>query len=200
MNETAKSRFSLLLSICGALSLAGCSGGAAEDPPLAGARLGGAFTLTDHRGRQVTERDFAGRYRIAYFGFSHCPDICPTDLAAIAQGLRAFEKEDAQRAARVVPTFVSVDPERDTPQVLAEYVAAFHPRLVGLTGTPQQVAAAAKGHGIYYAKGEVTAGGGYNVNHGSQVTLFGPEGQPLAFLPTDKGGAAVAAELRRWVK
>jgi len=200
MNETVKSRFSLLLSISGALSLAACSGAAAEDPPLEGARLGGAFTLTDHRGRQVSERDFAGRYRIAYFGFSHCPDICPTDLAAIGQGLRAFEKEDAQRAARVVPTFISVDPDRDTPKVLAEYVAAFHPRLIGLTGSPEQVAAAAKGHGIYYAKGEASAGGGYTVNHGSQVTLFGPDGQPIAFLPTDKGGAAVAAELRRWVK
>ena len=200
MNETVKSRFSLLLSISGALSLAACSGAAAEDPPLEGARLGGAFTLTDHRGRQVSERDFAGRYRIAYFGFSHCPDICPTDLAAIGQGLRAFEKEDAQRAARVVPTFISVDPDRDTPKVLAEYVAAFHPRLTGLTGTPKQVAEMVRRYGAYSAKGETTAGGGYNVDHIRIAQLIGPDGEPITLLPYDKGAEAVADELDRWVR
>ena len=87
-----------------------------------------------------------------YFGFTHCPDVCPTDLAVIGQALRRFEKSDPARAARVAPIFVSVDPERDTPAVLKDYVAAFHPRLVGLTGTPQQIADMAKRYGVYYAK------------------------------------------------
>jgi protein SCO1/2 len=200
MNEKAKSRFLLILSLCGGLFLAACSAGGAGEPPLEGAGLGGPFTLTDHRGKPVSDRDFAGRYRIAYFGFSHCPDICPTDLAVIAQAMREFEKSDPAAAGRVVPTFVSVDPERDTPQVLGEYVAAFHPRLVGLTGTPQQVADAARGHGIYYSKGSTAGGGGYNVNHGRQATLFGPDGKPIIFLPTDAGAKAVSAELERWVR
>src|SRR5690349_741304 len=138
MNETRFPRFRpILLSL--SLALVACSG-PAEEPPLKGAAIGGPFTLTNQDGRQVSERDFAGKYRIMYFGFTHCPDVCPTDLAVIGQALRRLEKNDPAKAARVVPVFVSVDPERDSPAVLKEYVAAFHPRLVGLTGTPKQIA------------------------------------------------------------
>ncbi|HYJ83005.1 MAG TPA: SCO family protein [Allosphingosinicella sp.] len=194
-----KPRFRTILCLSLALALAGCSG-AAEAPPLEGATIGGPFTLTDQDGRQVTERDFAGRYRIVYFGFTHCPDVCPLDLAVIGQALRRFEKSDKARAERVVPIFVSVDPERDTPAVLKEYVAAFHPRLVGLTGTPKQVADMVKGYGGYGAKGDSTAGGGYNVDHSRVAELFGPDGKPIALLPYEKGAEAVAAELERWVR
>src|SRR3954467_7369032 len=136
MNERPKIRALMLL----VLALAACSSRGTE-PPLAGAAIGGPFTLTDQNGRRVSDRDFEGRYRIMYFGFTHCPDVCPTDLAIIGQALRRFEKRDPARAARVTPIFVSVDPERDTPAVLKEYVGAFHPRLVGLTGTQEQIAA-----------------------------------------------------------
>jgi len=102
--------------------------------------------------------------------------------------------------ARVAPIFVSVDPERDSPAVLKEYVAAFHPRLVGLTGTPQQVADMVKRYGAYGMKGDPTAGGGYNVNHSRVAELIGPDGKPIALLAYDKGAEAVAAELDRWVK
>jgi protein SCO1/2 len=135
-----------------------------------------------------------------YFGFTHCPDICPTDLAVLGQALRRFEKSDPDRAARVVPIFVSVDPQRDTPAVLKEYVAAFHPRLVGLTGTPKQVADTVRGYGAYGEKGDPQAGGGYNVNHSRLAELIGPAGEPIALLPYDKGAEAVAAELDRWVE
>jgi protein SCO1/2 len=199
MNETAKSRIFLILSILAALFAAACSSDPG-DPPLKGARIGGAFSLLDQDGRTVTDRDFLGRYRIAYFGFSHCPDACPTDLAVIGQALTRFEKQDAKRAAKVVPTFVSVDPERDSPAVLKEYVASFHPRLVGLSGTPKQVADAARVHAVYYSKDEVQPGGGYNVNHPRYVILFGPDGKPIAFLPADQGAEAVASELDRWVR
>jgi protein SCO1/2 len=195
MNETLKSLLCLLL----ALALAGCSGGG-EEPPLKGAAIGGPFTLTDQDGRPATERDFSGRYRIVYFGFTHCPDVCPTDLAVIGQALRRFEKSDPERAARVTPIFVSVDPERDTPPVLKEYVAAFHPRLIGLTGTPRQIAAMAKSYGAYYGKEEPGPGGGYNVNHSRLAELIGPNGEPIALLPYEKGAQALAAELDRWVR
>ncbi|HEX6374163.1 MAG TPA: SCO family protein [Allosphingosinicella sp.] len=199
MNETSKPRPKLLLGLLAGLALAGCSDGG-EEPPLKGAAIGGPFTLTDQEGRPATERDYAGRYRIMYFGFTHCPDVCPTDLAVLAQALRRFEKSDPARAARVAPIFVSVDPERDTPAVLKEYVAAFHPRLVGLTGTPLQLADMGRRYGVYYGKDSPVAGGGYNVNHSRLAQLIGPEGEPIALLPYDKGAEAVAAELDRWVK
>lgn len=199
MNETRLHRLRPILSASLALALAACSG-AAEEPPLKGAAIGGPFALTNQDGRQVTERDFAGKYRIMYFGFTHCPDVCPTDLAVIGQALRRFEKSDPARAARVAPIFVSVDPERDSPAVLKEYVAAFHPRLVGLTGTPRQVAEMVRSYGAYGAKEEPEAGGGYNVNHSRLAELIGPDGKPIALLPYEKGAQAVAAELERWVK
>jgi protein SCO1/2 len=195
MNETFKS----CLCLFAALMLAGCSAGS-EEAPLKGAAIGGPFTLTDQNGRAATEKDFAGRYRIMYFGFTHCPDVCPTDLAVIGQALRRFEKQDPARAAKVVPIFVSVDPERDSPAVLKEYVSAFHPRLTGLTGTPAQIADVARRYGAYYGKEDAGQGGGYNVNHSRMAELIGPKGEPIALLPYDKGAEALAAELDRWVR
>ena len=199
MNETTLPRLRPILFLFVGLLLAACSG-RSEEPPLEGATIGGPFTLTDQDGRQVTEQDFAGKYRLIYFGFTHCPDVCPTDLAVIGPALRRFEKSDPARAARVVPIFVTVDPERDTPAVLKEYVAAFHPRLVGLTGTPQQVAAMVKRYGAYGAKGDPAAGGGYDVNHSRLVELIGPDGKPIALLPYEKGAKNLAAEIEFWVK
>lgn len=199
MNETRSPRLRTILSLSLALALAACSG-RSEEPPLKGAAIGGPFTLTNQDGRQVTEQDFAGRYRLIYFGFTHCPDVCPTDLAVIGQALRRFEKSDPARAARLVPIFVSVDPERDSPAVLKEYVSAFHPRLIGLTGTPGQVAAMVKSYGAYGAKEPAGAGGGYNVNHSRLVELIGPDGKPIALLPYEKGAETLAAELEFWVK
>ena len=199
MNETRLPRLRPILLLSLALSLAACSR-ESEEPPLKGAAIGGPFTMTNQDGRQVTERDFAGKYRIMYFGFTYCPDVCPLDLAVIGQALRRFETSDPGRAARVAPIFVSVDPERDSPAVLKEYVAAFHPRLTGLTGTPKQVADITRRYGAYGAKGDSTAGGGYNVDHSRVAELIGPDGKPIALLAYDKGAEAVAAELDRWVK
>lgn len=200
MNETVKSRFLLLLSLLLGLALAACSMGESEEPPLKGARMGGPFTLTAQDGRTVTQDDFAGQYRIVYFGFTHCPDICPTDLATIGQAMRLFEEEHPERAAKVQPLFITVDPARDTPEAMAEYASAFHPRILGLTGTPDQIADAAKKHGIYYARGETQAGGGYAMDHTRVVVLYGRGGEPIALLPYEQGAEAVAAELDRWVR
>jgi protein SCO1/2 len=198
MNESAKSRNLLVLSAFAALSLAACSG-PSEAPPLEGASIGGPFALTDQNARQVRDSDFQGKYRIVYFGFASCPDVCPVDLQQIGQAMRALEKEDAGKAAKVQPIFITVDPERDTPAVLKDYVSAFHPRLIGLTGTPEQIAKVAKAYGIYYAKSGGEGGAGYSVDHNRLIYLFGPSGEPIALLPHDKGADEMARELKRWV-
>src|SRR3954468_5505109 len=169
MNERFKIRALLPL----ALAAAACSSHDAE-APLSGAAIGGPFTLTDQNGRRVTDRDFAGKYRIMYFGFTHCPDVCPTDLAAIGRALKAFEAKDPARAARVVPVFVSVDPERDTPPVIKAFVANFHPRMIGLTGTPEAVAKVAKEYAVWSQKGDKRPDGGYDVNHSRAEILMDP--------------------------
>lgn len=182
------------------VALAACQPAATEAPPLAGAKIGGPFTLTDQNGRTVTDRDFAGRYRIMYFGYTFCPDVCPTDAAAIGKGLAMLDASDPALAKRIVPVFVSVDPDRDTPAVLKSFVASFHPRMVGLTGTPAQIAAISKAYAVFAGKGEAQPGGGYLVNHSRTTYLMDPDGKPLALLPSDKGPQAVADEIRRWAK
>jgi protein SCO1/2 len=162
--------------------------------------MGGPFSLTDQQGRRVSDRDFAGRYRIVYFGFTFCPDVCPTDMQTIGAGLRQFEASDPNRAQRVQPIFISVDPARDTPQVVRRFVANFHPRFVGLTGSEDETARTARAHGIFYERSAPTPGGGYNINHSRMAVLYGPEGQPIAIVPHDAGPAGVAAELERWVR
>ena len=169
-----------------------------EAAPLAGAKIGGPFALVDQDGRAVRDRDFAGKYRIMYFGYTFCPDVCPTDAAAIGKGLAMLDASDPALARRIVPVFVSVDPERDTPAVLKSFVANFHPRMVGLTGTPAQIAAVAKEYAVFAGKGDAQPGGGYLVNHSRTTYLMDPDGKPLAILPSDKGAQAVADEIRRW--
>lgn len=178
----------------------GCGGPRPPRPPLEGARLGGPFTLIDQDGHVRSDRDFAGRYRIVYFGYTFCPDVCPTDMQTLGAGLRAFEAKDAARAAKVVPIFISVDPKRDTPAVLKAFVAAFHPRLIGLTGSPAAVAAAAKAYAVYAEAQKPDAEGGYLVSHSRAAYLMDPQGKPLALLPQDKAPNDVAAELDRWVR
>lgn len=183
-----------------AVALAACQPAAPEAPPLAGAKIGGPFTLTDQDGRTVTDRSFVGRYRIMYFGYTFCPDVCPTDAAAIGKALALVEASDPVIAKRIVPVFVSVDPERDTPAVLKAFVAAFHPRMVGLTGTPAQIAAVTKAYGVFAGKGAAQPGGGYLVNHSRTTYLMDPDGKPLALLSSDKGPQTVADEIKRWAR
>lgn len=192
----------LLICIAAGL-LAGCSASQPatdEPPPLAGAKIGAPFTLTDQDGRRVSDRAFAGKWRIVYFGYTFCPDVCPTGLQTLSAGLRAFEKMDPARGANVTPIFITVDPARDTPAALKPFVAAFHPRLVGLTGSEAEVAALAKAYGVYSARGEAQPGGGYLVDHSSQAYLMGPEGQPVALLSEEGPPQKIADELARWVK
>lgn len=190
----------LAAAIALSLGLAGCTGQAPEqEPPLAGATIGGDFALTDSKGQTVRWDDFAGKYRVVYFGYTFCPDVCPTDMQRVAQGLKELKADDPAKAAKIQPLFITLDPERDTQDVVGEFTAAFSPDIIGLTGTPEQIAAAAKAFKVFYAKGEAAPGGGYLVDHSNITYLFGPDGAPIATLPTDQGGKAVAAELDRWV-
>jgi len=202
MNETVRRSFLAPIVLLLALAIGGCR----NDPgasPLAGATLGGPFTLTGHEGRRVSESEFAGRYRLVYFGYAFCPDVCPVDLQTIGAGLRAFEQDDSARGARVQPIFITVDPARDTVGVLRDYVANFHPRLLGLTGSEEEIARTARAYGVYYRRGEPAEGGApdsYLVDHSRVATLYGPEGEPIAIVPVDEGPDAVAAVLDQWVR
>lgn len=191
----------LLLALALALGLAACGARPAEPPPLAGTRIGGPFTLIDQDGRPFASTRLAGAYPIVYFGYTFCPDICPTDLAMIGKGLRAFEARDPARAAKVVPVFISVDPARDRPAVLKQFVAAFHPRLIGLTGSDAEIAAVAKAYAAPYAKQAPAKGAtGYLMQHSAAAILFGPDGRPIALVPVDADAGAVAATLAKWVR
>ena len=200
----ALARFRLITLLALPLALAACGSGTtpAERPPLEGAAIGGPFTLIDKTGKTVTWDDFKGRYRIVYFGYTFCPDACPLDMQALMQGFARFEKQSPDLAKQVQPIFISIDPARDTPQVVGQYAAAFSPRLMGLTGTPEQVAQAAKAFSAYYKRGHESAGG-YLMDHSRIAFLMGRNGEPIAMLPVDKGvdqgPEAIAAELAKWV-
>ncbi|MEO0061841.1 MAG: hypothetical protein RLZZ08_401 [Pseudomonadota bacterium] len=181
------------------LSIAACNSAPADPPPLAGAAIGGPFELTDAHGKTVRWSDFDGKYRIVYFGYTYCPDVCPLDAQHMMQGYNAFAADHADLAAQIVPMFITVDPERDTPKVIGEFTSAFSDKLLGLTGTPAQIAAAAKAFAVYYNKGPVNAEGGYLMDHSRAAFLMGRKGEPIATLPVDQDGKAVAAELAKWV-
>jgi protein SCO1/2 len=141
--------------------------------------VGGPFELIDHSGRTRTEQDFRGRLMLVYFGFTYCPDVCPTDLQAI--GL-AMDKLGAD-SANVQPLFVTVDPERDTPAHLAEYVKLFHPRLIGLTGSAEAIRKAADAYKVYYARVDLNRDAGYTVDHTAFIYLMDRDGNYLGFFP-----------------
>ncbi len=157
-----------------------------------GVSLGGPFAMTDHTGRAVTEADFAGRFLLVYFGFTFCPDVCPTELGTIAAALDAME----QAGERVTPVFVTVDPERDTVEAMADYVARFHPRMVGLTGTPQQVAAIARAYRVFYSKVQRPEMTQYLVDHSSFIYLVGPDGRVRSLFRPETSPEAIAQAVR----
>lgn len=206
-----KALFSFILPLIALLG--GCDGGGSQSGDsvageLTGARIGAPFTLTGQDGKQVRWDDFRGQYRLVYFGYTYCPDVCPVDLQRIMQAYTQFEKEEPALAAKVQPMLISLDPKRDTPAVLKTYVAAFHPRLIGLTGTPEQIARVAKDFVVIYNQEKASGASDYLVSHSRTPYLFGPDGAPVALVPVDDPGTPeddgapdkVLAALRQWVK
>lgn len=137
------------------------------------ALVGGPFTLTDHTGKRVTEKDYRGKNMLLFFGFTYCPDVCPTALQVMAAALERL----GPKAEQIVPLFITVDPERDTPEQMAQYVQSFHPRLVGLTGSRAEIEKVLKAYRVYAQKVEdPKSTAGYTYNHSSIVYLMGPDG------------------------
>ena len=158
------------------------------------ALIGGPFTLTDHKGRRVTEQDFRGRYMLVYFGFTFCPDVCPTALQVEAEALNKL----GPKADKFVPILITVDPERDTPAQLASYVESFHPQLVGLTGTQQEIDAVAKAYRVYMRKVEdPKSSAGYTFDHTSLIYVMGPDGTYRTHFTHTTNADAMAERLAR---
>lgn len=136
--------------------------------------IGGPFTLVNQDGKTVTDKDFRGRYMLVYFGYTFCPDVCPTSLATIADALDMIGK----KADKVVPILITIDPERDTPAALKAYVPNFYPRLVGLSGSAAQIKAVAKEYRVYYARVDSESkDGNYLMDHSAITYLMGPDGK-----------------------
>lgn len=166
--------------------------------PLAGSGVGGPFAAVDQDGRAVTDRTYTGKYRLMYFGYTFCPDVCPVDVQKLAQGMKAFAAIDPERAAKVVAIFVTVDPERDTPAVMKTFVRAFSPTMTGLTGTAEQAAATRAAFRVYARK----AGNDrdYLVDHSATMYLMDTDNRPVSFLDHGATPQAIAAELDTYVR
>ena len=158
------------------------------------AAIGGPFTMVDHTGRTVTEAEFQGRLSLVFFGYTYCPDVCPMALSTMAEALDILGDD----GAAVQPVFVTVDPDRDTPEQLKMYVGHFHPRLVGLTGTAEQAAAMAKAYRVYFAKVREPGADAddYEMEHTSTTYLMGPDGALRAHFGRATDAEAMARRLR----
>jgi protein SCO1/2 len=160
-------------------------------------KIGGPFELVAHTGETVTDADFRGQYMLVFFGYASCPDVCPTALNTIAVAL----DELGEQAEAVRPLLVSVDPTRDTAEALADYVSLFHPRIIGLTGSPEQVAKAAKAYGASYATVEPEGeSGNYLMNHSIFIYLMGPDGELLTLFLPDTDPKEMAAAIRTYLE
>ena len=200
MNRRAMSKrflnaFAATLSLA---VLAACGEGLSapqDEPPLAGAAIGGPFELVNSKGEIVRWSDFDGRYRIVYFGYAYCPDVCPLDVSRIMRGYALFKQEEPEAAAQVQPIFISIDTERDTPEVVGKFATAFSDDLLGLTGTPEQVKAAADAYKAFYQK--VGEGEHYTMNHSLTVYLMGPDGRFRTTVAEELGPERSAAIIER---
>lgn len=166
--------------------------GAASDQST----IGGPFSLVDGNGKQVTDRDLRGKYLLVYFGYTFCPDVCPTTLNEVSAAMDRL----GPKVERMQPVFITVDPRRDTPDVVRRYTEQFGPRILGLTGTPEQVTAVSREYRVYAAVHRTGDGpDDYSVDHSSVLYLMGPDGRFITRVPADKTGAEIAAALARHI-
>ncbi|MBS0560233.1 MAG: SCO family protein [Proteobacteria bacterium] len=159
-----------------------------------GSAVGGPFALTDGNGKTVTDADFRGKYLLVYFGYTFCPDVCPTTLTAVADAIDRLGPD----GKRLQPVFITVDPARDTPAAVKQYVASFGPEFVGLSGSADQIAKVAREFRVYYAPHRTGPGpNDYTMDHSSILYLMGPDGTFVAPLRADGTGADLAAALKK---
>lgn len=162
-----------------------------------GAAVGGPFALEDAQGQTVTDQHFRGKWMLVYFGYTFCPDVCPTTLTNIAQALVQLRGN----ANALAPIFITIDPKRDTPKVIGDYVKAFDPRIVGLTGSEAQIAKVAQEYHVYYAK-QPNSGDGKNdylVDHSSFVYLMTPQGKFAKVMPGSLSGGEMADTIKPFI-
>lgn len=161
------------------------------------ALVGGPFSLVDQTGQRVTDADFRGHYMLVFFGYTFCPDVCPVELQTMSD---ALDQLDQKTAERIQPIFITTDPERDDVAALAEYVPLFHPRLIGLTGTDEEVRNAARAYRVYYQKVEDETSGSYLMDHSAIIFLMGPEGEYVSHFSPGITADAMATRLAQLVK
>ena len=183
---------------CGFCVAAGLLWNAEQNLPRPGtvistgeAAIGGPFTLTDQNGAVRSDADFRGRYTLVYFGYTNCPDVCPTTLVVMAEALKRL----GPAGDGIVPIFISVDPARDTPAVLKNYLASFGPQFVGLTGSAQAIAKVAKAYRVYYRRQPEKAG--YSVDHSNYIFLMGPDGRFVSVFDETLGPDGLAKALKK---
>jgi protein SCO1/2 len=193
----------LLLAVMGGLALAGALVLLKKNTPakdglaaVTDDRFGGAFSLTDQNGNTVTDKSFDGKYRLIFFGFTYCPAICPTELAKIAAALNGL----GEKGKEIQPIFITVDPERDTPEKLKNYVSLYHPSLVGLTGTTEQVKDVLKSYKVYAAKVEDPSMSEYTMDHSAFIYFIAPDGRLLHIFKMQDKADDMTDIMSRWMK
>ena len=188
----------LIGALGGAAALLLARGGPPKVETSGKALIGGPFKLVDQTGKTVTDQDFRGRYMLVFFGFTHCPDICPAELQVMSESLESLGAKSDQ----VLPVFITLDPERDTPDVVGNYVKNFGPRFVGLTGSPEAIAEAAKAYRVTFSK-FVPDGQednqNYTIDHVAIAYLMGPDGKYVEHFPYGTPAAKMTETLRRYL-
>ena len=164
-----------------------------DNPRITGvAAIGGPFELVNHKGETVRDTDYRGSYLLVMFGFTNCPDVCPTELQLITEALGVL----GPMAKKVQPLMITMDPERDTVEVLADYVSNFHPAIMALTGSVEQIKAVAGAYKAYFAKGAIDKDGEYFMDHSPFIYLMGPNGQYLHHFAPNTSSEVIAARIQ----
>ena len=186
----------LLGALLGAYALLLNSGPGDRVETSGKALVGGPFTLIDSAGKTVTDQDFRGRYMLIFFGFTHCPDICPAELQVMAAALDQL----GDKAKKVVPIFITLDPERDTPEAVGAYVKNFSSNIVGLTGSKEAISATAKAYRVSFSKFQDKSGGdNYTIYHSALAYLMGTDGEYITHIPYGTSVAQMADILNRYL-